>query len=121
MTVDGITFQSRKEARRYQELKLLLRAGKISDLELQKKYELVPAQYEDVPTGEVYVKGSRKGQPKTKKRCIEEAVCYNADFVYTDNESGQTVVNDAKGFRDKTYIIKRKLMLYKYNIKILET
>ena len=42
-SMDGFTFDSKAEARRYSELKILLRAGKIRDLELQKEYELVPA------------------------------------------------------------------------------
>ncbi len=46
MTVDGITFDSRKEARRYTELKLLERTGKITDLQRQVKFKLIPAQYE---------------------------------------------------------------------------
>lgn len=120
-TVDGITFQSSREARRYIELKVLLRAGEISDLELQKKYELIPAQYEYISTGEVYVRGPNKGKPKLKKKCVEEAVNYYADFVYKDNKTGKVIVNDAKGYRTEKYIIKRKLMLYIYNIKILET
>lgn len=113
--VEGIPFDSRKEARRYSELKLLERAGKIKDLELQKSFELIPAQYED--TGEVYTRGEKKGQPKRGK-CIEKAVTYKADFVYIEN--GKTVVEDTKGFRTKDYIIKRKLMLHIHGIRIKE-
>ena len=124
VVIDGIKFQSKKEGNRYCELKLLQRAGEISDLELQKKYELVPAQYETVETGEYYKVGEKKGQPKTKQVCVEQALCYVADFVYKEN--GQTVVEDVKGFRDpgsSTYayfVIKRKLMLYFHGIKIKE-
>lgn len=113
--VEGIPFDSRKEARRYSELKLLERAGKIKNLELQKSFELIPAQYED--TGEVYTRGANKGQPKRGK-CIEKAVTYKADFVYI--EDGKTVVEDTKGFRTKDYILKRKLMLYIHRIRIRE-
>ena len=124
ITIDGIEFQSKKEGRRYSELKLLQRAGQISDLELQKKYELIPAQYETIETGEYYKVGAKKGQPKTKEVCIEQSLVYIADFVYKEN--GQTVVEDIKGFRDTSsatyakFVIKRKLMLWKYGIRIKE-
>lgn len=97
--IDGIVFDSKKEARRYSELKLLQRAGKISNLRLQVPFELIPSQYID-------------------KKCVERAVTYRADFVYTEN--GQTVVEDTKGMRTKDYIIKRKLMLERYGIQIRE-
>ena len=116
--IDGITFDSKREAKRYSELKLLERAGVISDLELQKKYVLIPAQYREVPTGELYKVGARKGLPKMKRVCLEEACTYTADFVY--KKDGQTVVEDAKGFRTDKYIIKRKLMLHLYGIRIVE-
>ena len=98
-TVDGVTYDSAKEARRGAELRLLERAGKIQDLCAQVKYTLIPAQKRD---GKV----------------IERAVTYIADFVYKEN--GETVVEDAKGVRTKEYIIKRKLMLWEYGIQIRE-
>ena len=107
--IDGITFDSRKEAARYRELMLLQRAGQISNLRLQVRFELIPAQY--AVTGEVYSKGPRKGRPKRGK-CIENAVVYVADFVYTEN--GRTIVEDTKGMRTKDYIIKRKLFRWRY-------
>ena len=100
VTYDGIKFASIKEARRYQELKLLLRAGAISDLRLQVPYELIPAQY---------ING----------KCVERAVKYIADFVYIEN--GKEVVEDAKGVRTDTYKIKKKLMLYVHGIRLKET
>lgn len=111
---DGKTFDSRKEARRYQELRLLERAGQITQLELQKEFELIPAQYEQL-TREEYINGKGK---KTKGKCIERAVKYKADFYYIEN--GREIVEDTKGFRTKDYIIKRKLMLYVHGIKIKE-
>ena len=116
MRYNGIVFDSRKEAQRYAELLLLKRCGKIKDLELQKSFELIPAQYET--TNEVYTRGPNKGKPKQGK-CIEKAVTYIADFCYID-ESGRTVVEDTKGFKTKDYIIKRKLMLYMHGIRIVE-
>lgn len=108
---DGISFDSKKEAHRYCELKLLLRAGKISNLELQKPFELIPAQREPSTM-------TKTGKEKLG-RVIEQSVKYIADFVYID-DSGKTVVEDTKGVKTKDYIIKRKLMLYVYGIRIKE-
>lgn len=115
VAVDGIAFDSIREARRYKQLKLLLLSGEIVGLSMQVPFELVPAQYEE--TGEVYSKGPRKGQPKQGK-CIEKSVVYVADFVYFEN--GKRIVEDTKGVRTPEYIIKRKLMLQKYGIRIRE-
>lgn len=114
--VDGIIFDSKKEAVRYKELKMLEKAGIIHDVQRQVKYVLIPAQYEH--TGEIYTKGKEKGKPK-KGKLIERECAYYADFVYTEN--GETVVEDTKGVKTHEYIIKRKLMLYVHNIKIKET
>lgn len=101
--IDGVTYDSAKEARRAQELRLLLRAGEISDLREQVPYELIPAQRDKA--GKV----------------VERAVTYRADFVYNDRRRG-TVVEDVKSPATRTpeYIIKRKLMLYMHGIKIQE-
>ena len=99
VTVDGITFDSKKEAKRYSELKTLEAAGKIENLELQKVFELIPAQRID---GKV----------------VERAVKYKADFVY--EQDGKIVVEDTKGFKTKDYIIKRKIALWRLGIKINE-
>ena len=95
-TSDGIVHDSRKEAQRWCELKLLERAGKIKDLQRQVKYELIP------------------------KQDGERACYYVADFVYRDAETGKTIVEDTKGKKTKEYIIKRKLMLYIHGIRIRE-
>lgn len=117
--VDGIKFDSKKEALRYKELKMLERAGIIHDLQRQVKYTLIPAQYE--LTGEVYTKGKDKGKPK-KGRLIERECAYYADFVYMQNDN--TIVEDVKGYRDgqayNLFVIKRKLMLYVHGIIIKE-
>lgn len=112
-TVNGITFDSRKEARRYSELLLLQSAGVIRDLQMQVKYELIPAQYETYERYSIRGKRLQDGQ-----RLVEKACEYRADFVYY--EDGKLVVEDVKGFRTKDFIIKRKLMLHKYGIKIRE-
>lgn len=92
---DGQVFDSVKEYHRYGILKLLERAGKISDLKRQVKYELIPKQ---------------EG---------ERACSYVADFTYY--EDGKLVVEDCKGFRTDAYKIKKKLMLWVHKIKIKET
>lgn len=92
--VDGITFDSKKEAQRYQVLKMLERAGAITDLKCQVAFELIPKQ---------------QG---------ERAVKYIADFVYKEN--GKVVVEDVKGKRTQVYILKRKLMLWVHGIRVVE-
>lgn len=99
ITVDGITFDSRKEYRRYRELCLMERAGEIDNLERQVKFELIPTQ-------------------KKNGKVVERACSYVADFVY--NENGEQVVEDAKGVRTKEYKIKRKMMRWLYGIEIKE-
>lgn len=118
ITRDGMTFDSLKEYRKFRELLLLEKAGEITDLQRQVEFELIPAQYEEIPTGEVYKRGEQKGQPKMKRVCLELSVKYIADFVYKEN--GKTIVVDTKGFRTKDYILKRKMMLYFHGIKIKE-
>ena len=119
VVIDGITFDSKKEAGRYKELKTLERAGIIQKLQRQVKYVLIPAQYER--TSSVYVKGNNKGKPK-KGRLIERECAYYADFVYMQN--GNTIVEDVKGYRDgqayNLFVIKRKLMLYVHGVQVKE-
>ena len=95
-TVDGITFDSKKEAKRYQELKLLQRANKIKNLRLQVSY--------------VLIEKSRYGRQ----------IKYIADFVYYDKELKQEVVQDTKGFRTDVYRLKKRLMAERYGIEIKE-
>lgn len=99
--VDGVEFDSRREANRYAELKLLERAGEISDLRMQVKYTLIPVQ--------------KKPSGGTERACT-----YTADFVYTDNSTGKETVEDAKGMKTQQYIIRRKLMLYIHGIEVKE-
>lgn len=115
VTLDGETFDSKKEARRYCELKLLERAGEIRNLERQVKYILIPAQYE------YYERYGKKGQPlKQGQRLLEKECSYVADFKYQDARTGELIVEDTKGVRTKDYIIKRKLMLKEFGIRIKE-
>lgn len=113
VTVDGITFDSKKEARRYNELRLLERAGEISNLQRQVKFLLIPTQVEQ------FERFSEKTGKKLKdgQRVIEKECAYYADFVYTD-KFGKTVVEDTKGIETEAYRIKRKLMLFLNQIQI---
>ncbi|SMB95469.1 Protein of unknown function [Desulfonispora thiosulfatigenes DSM 11270] len=92
--IDGITFDSVKEARKYSELKLLKRAGEIKDFELQPEFELQPG-YRN--------KDGKKIRPIT----------YRADFkVIYPNDKIEYI--DTKGFRTKEYLLKKKMLLFKY-------
>ena len=92
ITVDDYIFDSIQESRRYKELKLLLRAGKIQDLELQPHFLL---------------QESFKKNGKTYRK-IE----YIADFKYIEN--GKTIVEDVKGLKTDVFKIKHKLFEKKY-------
>ena len=111
ITIDGITFDSKKEANRYFELKILQKAGEISGLQRQVSYLLIPEQREPD------TKGPRGGIHKGK--LIERPCYYIADFVYTDM-IGNKVVEDTKGMRTAEYKLKRKLMLHVHGIRIKE-
>lgn len=97
---DGYTFDSIKEKNYYIKLKLLEKAGKIKELELQKEYELQP---------------SFKLNNKTSRK-----ITYRADFTYKTTEDDKLHVVDVKGFRTDVYRLKKKLFEYKYRIEIEE-
>lgn len=105
VVVDGMKFDSKKEGQRFLELSLMQRGGYISDLQRQVKYILIPSQ-------------------KIDGKVVEREVSYKADFVYKDNTTGKTVVEDVKGYKGgqayALFKIKRKLMLYIHNIRIVE-
>jgi hypothetical protein len=92
--VDGEVFDSKKEANRWGELRLLLKAGEIGLLRRQVKYELNP-------------NGTH-------------SLAYKADFVYMVVKTGETIVEDAKGFRTREYKKKRRLMKKVHGIIIKE-
>jgi len=92
-TVDGIKFDSKKEAARYQELKILEKSGRIFDLKLQPKFDLI-------------VNGKKVG-------------FYRADFEYTEN--GKNVVEDVKGMKTPMYNFKKKMIKAIYGFDIFET
>ena len=81
-------------------LKVLEDLGQIKDLELQKVYELQP---------------SFKLNDKTYRK-----ITYKADFSYISVEDNKLHVVDVKGFKTKEYLLKKKMLAYKYNIEIEE-
>ena len=99
-THDGYTFDSIKEKNYYIKLKLLEKAGKIKELELQKEFELQP---------------SFKLNKKTSRR-----ITYKADFTFKTIEDDKLHVIDVKGYRTDVYMLKKKLFEYKYQIEIEE-
>lgn len=110
--VDGLLFDSKREARRYNELKFMERAGEITDLARQVKFVLIPAQRKADTIGPRG--GVHKGE------LLEHECAYIADFVYKHIGTGETIVEDTKGMKTADYIIKRKLMLWRYGIQIRE-
>lgn len=92
-TIDGLTFDSKAEASRYQDLKLLERAGVITDLKLQPVFILQPA-FTDAE----------------KNRY--QAIKYRADFQYTEGE--QVVIEEVKGFETEAWKLRKRLFLFRY-------
>lgn len=92
--VDGITFDSKKEAAKYQEIVFLHKVGEVTDYILQPEFVLQEA-YRD-----------RNGK-------YIRAIKYRADFRVTYKD-GSIVVIDTKGYKTKDYLIKRKLFMFKY-------
>lgn len=99
---DGLVFDSRAEAGRWLELRIMERQGMIADLQRQVRYELAPS---------VKFTGSTRAKP---------ALCYWADFVYVDVATGKKVTEDTKGVETEAYRIKKHLMLSIHGIEILD-
>lgn len=95
-------YDSKREAKRADMLRLMEKGGEISDLREQVAYELIPRQVD------------------AHGKVIERACSYIADFVYVLTSTGQTVVEDAKGHRTRDYVMKRKLMLSVHGIRVRE-
>ena len=100
-TVDGLAFDSKREARRWLELRTMEAAGAIRDLRRQVRMELVPAFEAD---GKKY-----------------RAITYTPDFVYFDVAAGRVVYEDCKGYRTDVYRLKAKLFAHRYGVSIRET
>lgn len=105
--IDGIKFDSKKEGRRYKELRLLERAGEITDLELQPKFDLLPTQKLSTPNG---------------KKTLSK-MSYTADFKYYDINLNRAIIEDVKGVKTTTYKNKLKIWnkLYGHKYLFLET
>lgn len=101
MSVDGVEFDSKKECERYIKLCEMMNAGLIDELECQVTFELIPKM--------------KDAFGKTVRPCT-----YRADFVYRDNETGKTIVEDVKGYKTPDYRIKKKLMLQVHGITVQE-
>ena len=103
--VDGMTFDSKKESKRYRELAVMEQAGEISELETQVKYVLIPSQKD------------------SNGKVVEREVAYYADFTYYDRD-GRFHVEDVKGYKKgqayALFKLKRKLMLYVHGIAVQE-
>lgn len=112
VNIDGVEFDSMKEYWRFAELKQMQAEGKITGLQRQVKYILIPAQREPDTIG-------KRGGVK-KGKLLEREVAYYADFVYRLADTGTLIVEDTKGMRTTEYIIKRKMMLYFHKIRIKE-
>lgn len=93
-------FASRREEKRWYQLCLLEKAGQISNLQKQVRFQLIPSQ-------------------RVNGKVVERACDYVADFVY--EEDGQKVVEDCKGYKTDVYRIKKKLFLQRYGIQIRES
>ncbi len=97
-------YASKKEAKRAQELRLLERAGKISQLKEQVIFVLLPTQRD----------------PKTGK-VLEREVTWKADFTYFEEGNPNMVAEDSKGYKTQQYILRRKMVLYFHNVRVRET
>ena len=93
--VEGITFDSKKEAKRYMELKAMEKVGSIQNLQLQVPFVLI------------------------EKSKYGRSIKYVADFVY--NKNGSKIVEDVKGVKTPVYKLKKRIMAEKYGIIVLET
>lgn len=113
--VNGIMFDSAKEANRWGELRLLERAGEIKNLRRQVEYVLIPEKREPDTIG-------KRGDLK-KGRVIQKAVKYRADFVY-ESKDCKTIVEDVKGYKGggayAVFSIKKKLMREVFGLEIRE-
>lgn len=114
-TSEGLTFQSRKEYKRFCELQIMEASGLISNLQRQVKYVLIPAQREPDTIG-------KRGGVK-KGKLIERECSYIADFRFLD-KYGILHVEDVKGYKGggaySVFKIKKKLMLYMHGIIVEE-
>ncbi len=115
ITIDGIRFASKKEGYYYLALRDRVDSGEISNLRMQVPYEIVPAVYE---TQTIHL----KTKDKQVTKCVQKAVHYIADFVYTDRDGIDQVIDVKGGSATKTkeYLLKKKMMRAFLGIEIVE-
>lgn len=106
ITIDGHTFDSKKEGARYIQLKILEKAGEISDLKLQPKFYF--------PINGVNVRHSN-----TKSGAKGREITYSADFSFI--EDGELMIEDTKGFATDVYKLKKALIEAIHGIEIIES
>lgn len=126
-TVDGIRFASRKEARRYEHLKLLQAAGEIKELELQPEFEIVVFELDSVGVSTI---PKRPGYPKSGGETWysfssrRPVICgrFRADFRYIDAQTGEVVTEDTKSRPTKTeaYRLRKRLVEAIHGVTIRE-
>mgnify|MGYP001558131925 CR=1 FL=1 len=107
VTIDEILFDSKKEAHMYGTLKRWVKEGKIKDFQLKPLFELIPR-----------MELMKKGKLRVNRPCT-----YTPDFMFFDIDQNRTRVLDAKGHRDSTYLVKKKLFdwIHKDKLYIEET
>lgn len=111
VTVDGIKYDSADESRRHAFLKLLEKAGDISNLRYHVRFELIP----QITREEIV---HLKTKDKVVTRVEQTARYYEADFVYIVNKTGEEIVEDFKGFETDLFRFKAALFFYKYGKQI---
>jgi hypothetical protein len=110
VTVDGIRYDSKNEMLRHNFLKMMERAGEISNLRYHVKFELIP----QITREEIV---HLKTKDKVVTKVIQSARYYEADFVYT-NKNGEEIVEDFKGQETDLFKFKAALFFYKYGKQI---
>lgn len=106
------TWDSKKEHQRYMFLQEAEKKGLIRDLKRQVRFELIPAIKEE------YIE-HLKTKDKVKTRTLQHAICYTCDFRYS--KDGVVIVEDVKAspkMLPKEFILKEKLMFWRYGIRI---
>lgn len=113
-SIDGITFDSKREADVYLRLKDMEQRGLISDLQIHPKWELQPKLTEQVVV-------HLKTKDKVVERTIQLPITYTADFAFAQGEELRVVdVKISKYMLPKEYVLKKKMMRYVHNIALIE-
>ena len=106
--INGMKFDSKKEAMHYLILRDRLEKGEIENLRMQVSYELLPSVYEEQIV-------HLKTKDKKVRKCVQRAVTYIADFVYYDKKANKEIIVDVKGGKagiTKEFLLKKKMFKY---------